>query len=81
MPDIMNWGNCTAPHRGSKPPTYVVNPSAGIKPVARQNMVLIARAIQSSCNFLILDEPTAPLSENETKELLTLWSVSEVLKT
>lgn len=37
--------------------------------LAQKQMVLIARAVQSSCNFLILDEPTAPLSDSETEEL------------
>ena len=40
--------------------------------LAQKQMVLIARAIQSSCNFLILDEPTAPLSDTETEELFRL---------
>ena len=37
--------------------------------LAQKQMVLIARAIRKECNFLILDEPTAPLSTSETKEL------------
>lgn len=37
--------------------------------LAQKQMVLIARAIRMNCNFLILDEPTAPLSTSETKEL------------
>jgi len=37
--------------------------------LAQKQMVLIARAIQNECNFLILDEPTAPLSDSETDEL------------
>ncbi len=37
--------------------------------LAQKQMVLIARAIQCECNFLILDEPTAPLSDTETEEL------------
>ena len=37
--------------------------------LAQKQMVLIARAIQNTCNFLILDEPTAPLSDSETEEL------------
>ena len=37
--------------------------------LAEKQMVLIARAIQNTCNFLILDEPTAPLSDTETEEL------------
>ncbi len=40
--------------------------------LAQKQMVLIARAIQSECNFLILDEPTAPLSDVETEELFRL---------
>ena len=40
--------------------------------LAQKQMVLIARAIQNSCNFLILDEPTAPLSDTETEELFRL---------
>lgn len=40
--------------------------------LAEKQMVLIARAIQSQCNFLLLDEPTAPLSDTETKELFDL---------
>lgn len=37
--------------------------------LAQKQMVLIARAIRMNCNFLILDEPTAPLSTAETREL------------
>ncbi len=37
--------------------------------LAQKQMVLIAKAINSKCNFLILDEPTAPLSNSETEEL------------
>ena len=40
--------------------------------LAQKQMVLIARAIANECNFLILDEPTAPLSDNETAELFRL---------
>ncbi len=38
-------------------------------PLAHKQMVLIARAIYKECRFLILDEPTAPLSHSETEEL------------
>lgn len=41
----------------------------GTLSLAEKQIVLIARAIQNSCNFLILDEPTAPLSDAETEEL------------
>ena len=40
--------------------------------LAQKQMVLIAKAIVSQCNFLILDEPTAPLSDTETAELFQL---------
>lgn len=40
--------------------------------LAQKQMVLIARAIVNECNFLILDEPTAPLSNTETAELFRL---------
>lgn len=40
--------------------------------LAQKQMVLIARAIQSKCSFLILDEPTAPLSDTETVELFRM---------
>lgn len=51
-----------------------IDPSAlvGSLSLAQKQMVLIARAVQSSCNFLILDEPTAPLSDTETEELFKL---------
>ena len=55
-----------------------IHKSFGGRPVvqdlslAQKQMVLIARAIQSKCNFLILDEPTAPLSDTETVELFRL---------
>jgi simple sugar transport system ATP-binding protein len=37
--------------------------------LAQKQMILIARAISKQCRFLILDEPTAPLSNSETDEL------------
>jgi simple sugar transport system ATP-binding protein len=37
--------------------------------LAQKQMVLIARAIAEERRFLVLDEPTAPLSYRETKEL------------
>ena len=40
--------------------------------LAQKQMVLIARAIQSSCKFLLLDEPTAPLSTAETEDLFAI---------
>lgn len=40
--------------------------------LAEKQMVLIARAIFSDCHFLILDEPTAPLSKVETDKLFEI---------
>lgn len=47
--------------------------------LAQKQMVLIARAVQGECNFLILDEPTAPLSTAETEKLFAL--VDHLIKT
>lgn len=46
--------------------------------LAEKQMVLIARSISKQCKFLILDEPTAPLSRSETKELFRI--VRELVK-
>mgnify|MGYP001225552466 FL=1 len=40
--------------------------------LAQKQMVLIARAVVEDCRFLILDEPTAPLSNSETEELFRI---------
>lgn len=40
--------------------------------LAQKQMVLVARAVKEKCNFLILDEPTAPLSITETQELFNI---------
>ncbi|MGE7877802.1 sugar ABC transporter ATP-binding protein [Peribacillus muralis] len=40
--------------------------------LAQKQMVLIARAVSAECKFLILDEPTAPLSHRETTELFRI---------
>ena len=40
--------------------------------LADKQMVLIARALAEERKFLVLDEPTAPLSNTETKELFRL---------
>jgi len=40
--------------------------------LAQKQMVLIARAVRMDCRFLILDEPTAPLSTSETEELFRI---------
>ncbi|MFD0589609.1 sugar ABC transporter ATP-binding protein [Paenibacillus sp. GCM10027627] len=40
--------------------------------LAEKQMVLIARAVSMQCRFLVLDEPTAPLSRSETEALFAL---------
>ncbi len=40
--------------------------------LAQKQMVVIGRAMVQNCNFLILDEPTAPLSLKETEHLFEL---------
>lgn len=40
--------------------------------LAEKQLVLIARALATECKFLILDEPTAPLSDTETSRLFDL---------
>jgi simple sugar transport system ATP-binding protein len=40
--------------------------------LAEKQMVLIARSVTMKCRFLILDEPTAPLSHSETEQLFRL---------
>lgn len=40
--------------------------------LAEKQMVLIARSVSMECKFLVLDEPTAPLSISETEALFSL---------
>nr|WP_133578855.1 sugar ABC transporter ATP-binding protein [Aureibacillus halotolerans] len=40
--------------------------------LAEKQMVVIARAVTMDCRFLVLDEPTAPLSDTETQGLFRL---------
>ncbi|MBD2869876.1 sugar ABC transporter ATP-binding protein [Paenibacillus arenilitoris] len=40
--------------------------------LAEKQMVLIARSVSMKCRFLVLDEPTAPLSRTETERLFAL---------
>lgn len=49
--------------------TVNVNEITSELSLAKKQMVLIARCVVAKCKFLILDEPTAPLSNSETKEL------------
>ncbi len=41
-------------------------------PVAMQQMIAIARAVDTQCKILILDEPTSSLSDKETEHLFSI---------
>ena len=72
---FMNWGKIRSEAREVLKRLNInldVSRLVGTLSLAQKQMVLIARAIQSSCNFLILDEPTAPLSNTETEELFRI---------
>lgn len=47
------------------------SPAAGLT-IAQKQLVLLARALSHRAHFLILDEPTAPLSGEETNRLFAL---------
>ena len=75
---ILNWNNVYKEGRKALDRLHisrdVINERSLISKLtlAQKQMVLIAKAIRRSCNFLILDEPTAPLSNQETKELFRI---------
>ena len=74
----VNWGNVYREGRTALDRLHISRKQINEKTLvqnltlAQKQMVLIAKAIQSDCNFLILDEPTAPLSTTETEELFTV---------
>jgi simple sugar transport system ATP-binding protein len=49
----------------------VKRPAADLS-LAEKQMVLAARAVRERCKFLILDDPTAPLSRRETENLFAI---------
>ncbi len=55
-----------------------INAIASELTLAQKQMILIARCVVEKCKFLILDEPTAPLSTSETQELFRV--VKELAK-
>jgi len=69
---VMNWSNVRS---DAKKVLERLNINVNVRTLvqdlslAQKQMILIARAIANKCNFLILDEPTAPLSDTETAEL------------
>lgn len=72
---MVSWGQI---HKRSKEILEKMNVKVSSKKLvseltlAEKQMVLIARAISKTCRFLILDEPTAPLSHSETEELFRI---------
>ncbi len=48
------------------------NALCGTLPLAKKQMVVIARAVLRDCKFLVLDEPTSALSEAETSHLFEI---------
>ncbi len=72
---ILNWNRVHAAGREALDRLHISRDTINERELvsnlslASKQMVLIAKAIRRSCNFLILDEPTAPLSNQETKEL------------
>lgn len=72
------WINWKRIHSGAKATLERMNVKVPTKKLvseltlAEKQMVLIARAITKECRFLILDEPTAPLSHAETEELFRI---------
>lgn len=69
----MDWGKTREEARKALERLHITNMDVNTLvqnlSLAQKQMVLIARAIRMNCSFLILDEPTAPLSMSETKEL------------
>lgn len=51
-----------------------INPKSLVSTLtlAQKQMVVIARAMLGTCRYLLLDEPTAPLSQPETQKLFEL---------
>lgn len=69
---IINWGEI---YKSAEKVLEKLNFKLDVKldvaelTLAQKQMVLIARAVSEECSLLILDEPTAPLSNTETTEL------------
>jgi simple sugar transport system ATP-binding protein len=69
---LVNWG---AVRKSAKETLKRLNVDLDVNQVvseltlAQKQMVLIARCVVAKCKILILDEPTAPLSNSETEEL------------
>lgn len=72
---VVNWRHIRTAARETLQKLHIdidETQQAGALSLAQKQLVLIARAVQGACNFLILDEPTAPLSTAETEKLFAL---------
>lgn len=72
---LINWANI---YKAAEVQLKKLNLAIPVKKIvseltlAEKQLVLIARATATACKFLILDEPTAPLSEVEVSRLFKL---------
>lgn len=69
---VVNWGAIRKEAKKTLKRLNVdldVNQIVSELSLAQKQMVLIARCVVAKCSLLILDEPTAPLSNSETEEL------------
>lgn len=72
---VVNWNHIRSAARETLQQLHIdidENKQVSELSLAQKQLVLIARAVQGACNFLILDEPTAPLSTAETEKLFAL---------
>lgn len=72
---VVNWRHIRTAARETLQKLHIdidETQQVGALSLAQKQLVLIARAVQGACNFLILDEPTAPLSTAETEKLFAL---------
>ncbi len=72
---FVNWGKLKKSAKEVLKSMHVdinINKNVSELTLAEKQMVLIARCIVEDCKFLILDEPTAPLSNAETEELFRI---------
>lgn len=72
---LVNWNNIRATASSILKKLNVeldVKRLASDLTLSEKQMVLIARCVVEKCRVLILDEPTAPLSNSETKELFRI---------
>ncbi|MCL1951178.1 MAG: sugar ABC transporter ATP-binding protein [Turicibacter sp.] len=74
---LLNWGRLYENASKMLVPLGIELPLkdlAGDLSLAQKQLLLIARALHGDCRILILDEPTAPLSQHETDRLFEVVS-------